>query len=95
MHVACRHHDVVSKNSNPVLHAACPPLHPPQVGIFVEVRQLSATVTQRQLEAAVTALCADRRIDGVLVRLGVGRACVGCWWGGVEVAAAGAWTGCS
>lgn len=36
----------------------------------MEVRQLSATVTQRQLEAAVTALCADRRIDGVLVRLG-------------------------
>lgn len=40
-----------------------------QVGVFVEVRQLSASVTQRQLETAVTALCADRRIDGVLVRV--------------------------
>lgn len=40
-----------------------------QVGMFTEVRQLSASVTQRQLEAAVAALCADPRIDGVLVQL--------------------------
>ncbi len=37
--------------------------------MFTEVRQLSASVTQRQLEAAVAALCADPRIDGVLVQL--------------------------
>lgn len=37
--------------------------------MFVEVRQLSASVTQRQLEAAVGALCRDPRIDGVLVQL--------------------------
>ena len=37
--------------------------------MFTEVRQLSASVTQRQLEAAVGALCADPRIDGVLVQL--------------------------
>ena len=37
--------------------------------MFAEVRQLSESVTQRQLEAAVAALCADPRIDGVLVQL--------------------------
>lgn len=55
----------------------------------MEVRQLSASVTQRQLEAAVTALCADRRIDGVLVRVLCSRAAWqlqcelvwhACWW---------------
>ncbi|PSC72850.1 bifunctional 2-like [Micractinium conductrix] len=40
-----------------------------RVGVFAEVRQLSASVTQRQLEDAVAALCADPRIDGVLVQL--------------------------
>ncbi|KAL4458107.1 hypothetical protein ABPG75_012972 [Micractinium tetrahymenae] len=40
-----------------------------RVGMFTEVRQLSASVTQRQLEAAVAALCCDPRIDGVLVQL--------------------------
>ena len=39
------------------------------MGVFAEVRQLSASVTQRQLEDAVAALCADPRIDGVLVQL--------------------------
>jgi 5,10-methylene-tetrahydrofolate dehydrogenase/methenyl tetrahydrofolate cyclohydrolase len=37
--------------------------------MFAEVRQLSSSVTQRQLEAAVTALCRDPRIDGVLLQL--------------------------
>lgn len=37
--------------------------------MFAEVRQLSGSVTQRQLETAVAALCADPRIDGVLVQL--------------------------
>ncbi|EFN58676.1 hypothetical protein CHLNCDRAFT_48501 [Chlorella variabilis] len=40
-----------------------------RVGMFAEVRQLSGSVTQRQLETAVAALCADPRIDGVLVQL--------------------------
>ena len=39
------------------------------MGLFAEVRQLSSSVTQRQLEAAVTALCCDPRIDGVLLQL--------------------------
>jgi 5,10-methylene-tetrahydrofolate dehydrogenase/methenyl tetrahydrofolate cyclohydrolase len=37
--------------------------------MFAEVRQLSESVTQKQLEAAVAALCTDPRIDGVLVQL--------------------------
>lgn len=37
--------------------------------MFAEVRQLSDSVSQSQLEAAVAALCADPCIDGVLVQL--------------------------
>ncbi len=55
--------------------------------MFVEVRQLSARVTQRQLEGAVTALCADRRIDGVLVRTRFKGGLVGWVWPGAAVAA--------
>lgn len=61
----------VSSREAFALPFSCPPRHPfsPQVGMFTEVRQLSASVTQQQLEAAVGALCADPRIDGVLVQL--------------------------